>query len=142
MSIYLLEGRMKEASYAFNKWSVTLDETTTFDQVFKPEFWSHVARHFKIGDTIEVRADKNDMFALLYVRSCSNTHASVSEVFRSDFSAADMSAAGDAEYYVRWASLHHKWAIFRKADRTRVKDGFETEQEAVRAMADYVKKVA
>lgn len=141
MSLYLFDGRMKEAAYAYNSWSVVLDEGSNYGDVFRPEFWSHVAMKFRVGDLIQVRNDQNTLYAELYIRDCGRLFAKVEEIRKIEFEVSE-AVAEDSPYYVKWASMHHKWSVFRRSDRERVKDGFETREGATLFMIDHAKSMA
>lgn len=57
-----------EVSFANTRWSVTLPEASSLEDIELPDFWKHVAKKLKVGDTIEVRSVDHAVFAEAYVR--------------------------------------------------------------------------
>ena len=76
----LLPKRCILQEAARNLWVVFVEQGTKREELKRPEFWSLVARTFKIGDRIEVQCDDSSYFAEYLVRSVGPTHAVVYEL--------------------------------------------------------------
>ena len=134
------ESRFALSSYATNRWSVTLEAAVPYDRVFEPDFWSHVARKMRIGDIIDLHSEDTSFYAELYVVAAHRLAAKVVELRRVSLAPAVQVSAGDSPMTVKFRGPHARYCIMRGGEV--VKDKFQTEEEAIVAMADYRKAFA
>ena len=125
----LPENRFSQASYATNRWSVTIDPNTPYDRMFEPEYWSHVARKLRIGDIIEVHAEDTTWFAELYVVAAHRLSAKVVLLRKCDLAATKEVAAEASPLTVKYRGPHARYCVMR--GETVISDRFQTEAEAM-----------
>lgn len=131
MSKNLLQNRIRPAEYDRLVWSVTPEPSVSFDEILKPEYWTHVAKQLLPGARIEVVPADKSYFAELFVRSSTDTSVHVSVLRHVKF---DDVAAKPAENNGDPYEIKHRggagWSVIRKSDKTVV---FEKGQSRVEA---------
>ena len=132
----ITNNRVKEASFARNIFSVTPEINTQYEDVLKPEYWSHVAASFHPTDRVEVLAEDGAWFAELFVVSCGRNWAKVCELRFVELSES-VATEVQAKHYVKWRGQVHQHAVVRVSDKEVIKQNFATSAEAKKWMDDY-----
>lgn len=136
----LSANRFALAEYKFNEWSVVLEYGVPFEDVFKPEFWAHVARDLKAGDLIHVRTEDGSFYAKLYVRASDRLWAKVGTLEAVRF--ADDKPVDQEGLEVKWQIGKRCFAVVRKVDGQVIQSGFQIKEDAAAWMSDHNKKMA
>jgi len=137
----LAEGKFALASYATNRWSVTLEHGVSYERVFEPDYWSHVARKMRIGDIVELHAEDATFFAELYVVAAHRLAAKVVELRRIEL-AASAGEEVESPYLVKWLGPAGQWGIKRLADNQTMQKGFASQADAEVAKAQLLRTLA
>lgn len=122
-------SRFFEAEGKRNTWRVFPDGSTTYEELFEANWWGLVAAKLRRYDFIEVIADNDSYFAELLVMSVGKTQAFMKELRKIDISISEMAEA-DESYDAKWKGPYSKWAVIRESDGTKIKDGFDTADDA------------
>jgi hypothetical protein len=136
----LPEARHQVAAYAHNRWAATLEFGVALEEALKPEFWAHVAKRFKPGDIVEVRADDGSFYADLYVRAVGAVFAKVEVLFAKELGAG--LAADTDKLDVKWNVGKRCFSVVRKSDNSVVREGFQIKEDAIAWMNDHNKQMA
>lgn len=142
----LAMGRFKTADQYNNLWAAALADDQTFEDALEPDFWSHVARFLKPGDTIRLLPERSDYYALLIVTQVGRNFAKVKalDLVRLDDDESQP-VVGDAlasDLSVEWKGPHVKFAVIRKSDGERLKEGFAVKTEADQWLRDHLAAMA
>jgi hypothetical protein len=129
----LLQNALKRADFAINQYAVALDRAVEFDDVLKPEFWSHVSRDLKPGDRIDVTSYDREWIAQLYVRAVREQTVEVAALQHYVFAAP---APEHAEFGVEFVGAAG-WCVFRRKDSARLAEKLDTRQHAERWIAQH-----
>jgi hypothetical protein len=108
-------------------YALTLTEDQTYEELFKPDTWAHVARDIPRGTIIEVMAHDGSWWAELLVRASGQYEVTVGELRRVQFD--ELNGRDESEYTIAWAG-RAKFRITRNSDRVVMKDGFATKAQA------------
>lgn len=137
----LSAGRMRPTEAMRQTYSVLVETGTPRDAILKPEFWAHVAAKLRPMDHIEVMDDAGTWLAVLMVRSTGRTEALVALLWSAELAAP---AAVDlpAEYTAEYKGLKAKWVVIRRADKTVIRDGMGSREEAESYIRSHVKAMA
>jgi hypothetical protein len=129
------------AQFKHQEWAVTLPpgDAVPYERLLEPDAWKHVAIKFKPGDMIHVRSPDNTLYARLMVRSVGKMFLTVEEIEKKVFGASVETDIGKLD--VRFAG-RAKWAVYRKSDNERIKDGFDTKEEAAAWAEGHIKEMA
>lgn len=134
-------ARFSATEHVNHNWTVTVDRSTTLEDVLKPEFFSNVSYNFLPYDRVIVRTDLGDWYAELLVRSCSKAWANVAVIFHVDLRNPEVEASlaelAD-EYRVQWRGPHLKHCVIRQSDHECIKEGCDTKAEAQSWLASYM----
>tara|TARA_Y100000310_G_scaffold320331_1_gene376681 strand:- start:5597 stop:6064 length:468 start_codon:yes stop_codon:yes gene_type:complete len=127
--------RLQETDYTC--WHVTLPLGVTVDDLVVPTFWAHVARHLK--PLSEIRADAIDgsFITRMYVTQVGDTWAKVHVWLNTDMRDASVSD-DDPNFYVEFPNATDRWCVRRKTDKSIVKSGFTTREDAATWMQGHV----
>lgn len=136
----LAESNFRLASYATNRWSITLPAEAPFDRMFEPDFWSNVARKMRIGDIVEAHAEDTTWFAELYVVAAHRLAAKVTLLRKVDLAGADEIAPVPSSLIVKYRGPANRYCIMRGNEV--VQSGFQTAEEAELARATLNKAYA
>ena len=136
MSKNLLQNRIRLAEYARSVWCVTPEPSVSFEEILKPEYWTHVSKQLLPGARIEVLPEDHSWFAELIVRSSTNneTHVAVLRHVKLDAPqpATEAEQAKTAEPY----EIKHRggagWSVIRKVDKTVLYEKGQSRAEAER----------
>jgi hypothetical protein len=132
----ITNSRVKDAAYVRNIFSATPEIGTKYEDVLKPEYWSHVAASFHPTDRIEVLSEDGSWFAELFVVSCGRNWAKVCPLRFVELSESVPTEAQD-KFKVVWRGQVHKHSVVRIADNAVIKTEFATAADAKKWMDDY-----
>jgi hypothetical protein len=124
----LLRSQLVLAQHARIVYCLTLDEGQTYESLFRPETWGHIARDIPAGTVIEVSAWDKSWWAQLYVRSSNNLEVAVAEIQRKVFD--DVVSRDEAEYLIEFKGPKTKHRVVRRADKMVMVEGLATKAEA------------
>ena len=150
----LLPTRIKQAEYARNEFQITPEIGTSIEDVLAPEYWAHAAFQIKAHDRIEVRTEDAAWYAELYVLKAERLPGSVftasvrlirfvdltddAELKRIMAPAVELAAApvpeATGEYEIQWKGPAKKFCIIRRSDKTVMRDGIASREEAQAAI--------
>lgn len=145
----ILQKDFLQASFAYNRWSVTLPFGISFKETLVPEFWANVAHLLapnkttgqpaRVGDVIEVRTIDGSMYGELYVRAV-RTESLIVSVIKEPvyFNVDKMNPTAPNSMKVRFNVGKRKYEVTRKSDGVVVGDGFDLKENAV----DFIEKMA
>ncbi len=136
----LQQNRFADASYRRNVWHVTPEEGTPYEDLFKSLYWTHNQRFLRPGDCIEVHAEDGSYFARLYVRANVDGEIVVAEIDKTEFK--DAVPDTGVRHSVEWKGPHRKFGVVRTSDRSVIRDGFQTRDEAMLYLVDLERTVA
>lgn len=134
----ILEQRLKQVEFARNVWAVTPEAATTFEDLLRPSYWSHVARTLQKNDRIEVLAADGSYFAELIVLSKTDIDVRVGVLRKVQLAEIEQLAPPSADEF----EVKHRggagWSVIRKADKKVMFERGETQAQA----AEWVSKNA
>ena len=133
MSAKLLADRLKLAEHARQLHRVSPDEGTTFNEVLEPAYWVHVGSKLIVGDKVEIMPKDGAWYAEAVVVSCSRVHARIAPVvYKQFFEQKAPAKEGDSKepLEVSFKGPQRKWSVIRTKDKTYVKEGFDTREDA------------
>jgi hypothetical protein len=133
----IISDRVKLGEYARNTHRVTPEQGATVDDMLEPGYWVHVASKFRVGDIVEVFPEGGAWFTTFLVVSQSNVHLKLVVLTSVRLSEEQKAAAkNDAPYKIEHKGSIHKWSVIRASDKSYVKDGFDTKEEASAWLAE------
>jgi hypothetical protein len=125
----ILEQRLKQVEFARNLWHVTPESGTTFEDILRPSYWSHVQRTLQKGDRIEIVPADQSYFAELFVLSTAG-EVQVAVLRKVVIGTAESSPAASGDEY----EIKHRggagWSVLRKADKTIMVEKLDTRSGA------------
>lgn len=116
-------------------WRVTVEMGVTPKDTLKEEFWRHVARYLRPGDTLRVIPDNMAWEQILHVAGQDKVWAHVVQKELYDLRTKGHGLKIPNIYSVEFAGAHHKWRVMRGGQM--LKDFFETEALARRYAANH-----
>ena len=112
-------------------YNIVVPTGTDQEELFKPIFWSHVARQIKPMYHIYATTRGGEWFGWYLVIYADDYQVRLKKLLWEPLEPmAEMDLDGDP-YAVAWISPPSKWGIRRKSDKEIVKDGFQTKGMAV-----------
>jgi hypothetical protein len=111
-----------------------------YEEILKPEFWTHVAQKLAPGDFIFAEAEDGTFIAELYVRNRGHNWATIFPLRHHNFD--ELSSVGDEAvpgFEIKWRGRVQKHAVIRTADGQIMASGMSLKQEAVAWLADYAR---
>ena len=139
----ILPKYVKGAEYVRNIFSATPPAGTKYEDMLKPEYWTHIAATLHPTDRIEVIPEDGVWFAELIVISCGKNWAKVYPLRFVELSeSAPEEAPVAGKYYVKWRGEVHKHGVIRFSDKVVVKSGFPTAAEAKAWLAEHEDEIA
>jgi hypothetical protein len=139
----LMPSRFKQADQARNVWVSIPEEGTTYEDLFAPEYWSHISEKMRQGDLIEVRPEDGSYFALLYAVAVQRQAAAVIEIVKKDLSTDPVNMPlTESGVRVEWKGPVRKWAVIRTKDNQIVSDKHEVRLTADTAAAEYLRVIS
>lgn len=138
----ILRNRVKSAEYVRNIFCATPEIGTKYEDVLKPEYWTHVSATLHPTDRIEVLAEDGAWFAELFVVSCGKNWAKVCQLRFVELSESKPDEAPAAKFKVIWRGQVHKHAVLRVSDNEVIKGEFPTAAEAKKWLEQYEAEIA
>jgi hypothetical protein len=135
---------LQTAEHSVITWHVQVPADMPFDEVLKPDFWTHVAGKMRPGQRVIVDSIDFKWTATLFVRSAQRLSAVVSLIEKHDFKDKIAHPAGEMnadDYEVSFAPSH-RHRVVRISDKTVLKKDFQTADEASEWLRDYLKRAA
>ena len=122
----LLEKQFQiDVTFVYPRCSVTLPVGTRFEEVLRPEFWSHVAYRFKAdrltggqdrtGAVIEIRTEDHAFYGEVYVRAVRDKDIIVGVLREPVY--LGMREVQSGAFEVRWNVGRRAFDVVRNSDR-------------------------
>lgn len=138
----LVPGRMRPAEASWRTHGVLVEAGTAPAAILHPAFWGNVASRLRPLDRIEVMDDAGAWLVVLLVRAVGPAEAIVVELWRREFEAAAALAQTPAAFEVRWVGHRNRWAVLRAVDKSIVREGLQSREEAEEYIRSHVKALA
>lgn len=132
------EGRFKLAEYDRQEWIANCEYGTTVEDILDPSYWSMSTLRIKPYDHIEARAEDGSWIAHLIVTGVDRSWAKVviDRVIKLTTSDVSMTQAA-AKHEVSWKGPQYKYSVIRLSDSERIKEGFQSKDEAYAWMREH-----
>ena len=129
----LTPSRFGLAEHKRNIWHVSVDASTTLDEIRHKEFWSHIAYKLRPLDQIEVITDDASEWHRLLVVNANKNEAIIRVIdsVKLDESLTEELKTG---YEVKFAGPVAKHRIIRRSDGQVIEEGIATKEEAYSRM--------
>lgn len=121
---------LREEAHYVVTWHHTVPADMPFEEMLKPDFWTHVARNLRPHHRIVVDCEDGSWTATLFVRAAGRLSASVAVLSRTVFEDAPALPAAETGYTVSWGGPSQKHRVVRKSDSEIVRHGFDTKEQA------------
>lgn len=133
-------SRFSLNEYVNSDWTLTVETGTTLDDVQKPEFLSNVAAKLHPYDTIRVRIDTGEWYAVLLVVNCARTWAKTVKLIGPIKLVAEDTEPQevDSQYEIKFLGPHKKFCVIRKMDKEIIKEQCATKPEANGWLTSYL----
>ncbi len=119
-----------------------LDDHSLEDAI-DPAYWAHVARQLKPHDTIRLIPERGDFYALLIVTAKGPNYAKVKLLQHVPLEEVGNEDDGySADLAVEWKGPRVKFAVIRKSDGARLKEGFDERRDAEQAAREHALAMA
>lgn len=118
------------ASFKHNDHAITLPEGFDYASLKGREVWANVAPRMKVGDIIHIRNAENTIYARYIVRAADKFYVDVAELESFDFAMPADEATDENRGLTVAFRGRAKWAVVRTSDNERIKDGFDTAEDA------------
>lgn len=138
------QQRVNLAEYRRQEWVVTPEAGTSLENLLDPTYWSHVSGRMKPMDIVEVFIEDGSAYYRLMVTACSRIAANMIVLYSKALTEQEQetfntpAAAGSIEYEAKWQGPAERWIVLRTKDKTKVKTGFGSKEEA----ASYIRDLA
>lgn len=143
MSFTLNQGHIGLEQFKHQTWSVTLPAGVDLDAVLNQDAWKHIASRFQRGDMVSVRTEDHRFIASLYVMAVDKLWVQVKKISFASLVGAETEVTDEAGGYIaKWSSPKTLFAVYRKSDGERIKDGFQTMELASEWLANHIKQTA
>ena len=118
---------------------------TNLEDILKPEYWANVSKNL-IAHKTHIEADWEDGTRLVILRvvGVGLNHAKVRVISDHSFveqpatQVAPSGAEAADDFEISYKTHHHKWSIIRKADKSYVKDQFDSQPQAAEWLQKYL----
>lgn len=138
----LQTGRLELAEHQRNLHVAIPEHAVKFEELANPAYWAHVAARLRIGDRIEVMPEDGSYFAELIVQDAGKQFAKVAVLRHVKLEAIEVRGEDlSAEYEVKWMGPAKKWRVMRRKDRSELRDGFATSDDATQWLRQHVRTV-
>jgi hypothetical protein len=122
----------------YNCWSAELPINHTVRDILNETYWAHFAKNLKKGDEIRAEAADGSFLVRLYVRATGTNWARVTLIGDVSKLSSDRLGADDENFDVEFPDEATKWCVRRKIDKSIVKQGFPTKDDAETWLAGHV----
>lgn len=116
------------------RYGINLPVGVSVDDALDPEFWAHVGKKLRPLDTIRLQAADRTFIAETVVISAGPGFAKLKLLAKyelvADVAALEAEESGESAFTVKWDSPSTKWAVIRKSDKVKLRDGFATKEDA------------
>jgi len=110
---------------------------TSVEDILETGYWAHVAERFVPFKTqIKVIAEDGSWIAELIVTACDRNWARVYMMHFHDLSEQEAAPSKDSNFTVNFAPAHG-WRIIQKDTKEVIQKGFNTKDDAHKALKDY-----
>lgn len=117
-------------------------DSTTLEQILSPKSYVHISKKLPAMTQIEVMSESGSFYARLMVRSVLKSGEVVVALMDKYEWKSNPQDNADPDYEVKFISNRYKWGVQRKVDGEYVYKDIQTEEEALRALADHRKALA
>jgi hypothetical protein len=143
----LPESLFKIKDYALSEFVITPAAEVSYEALFEPVFWVHVAKNLQMDAIVHVLPQKRDYYARLIVEERGPLFAKVRQieyVSRVDAVPALSAPAPSSatEFEVAWKGPIRLYAVVRTADNNVMQDKFQTKAAALGWLAENAKGMA
>ena len=137
-------ARIQQGGYQRNKWDVVVEAGTTLEDLLRTDFWVHVGGNMKPFDTLEVVTEDGTMFAELFVVAQDRTWVKTVVLIYKDLTedGKHLPAPESDAYEIKYMGPMAKFAVIRKSDKSKLKDGIESHLAASMFLDAHLKSVA
>lgn len=115
---------------------------TPYEDLLRPEFWTHIGHLFQPGYRIEVYPEDSAYYAELLVLNAGPRFAQVVELRHVPLNATETRVAASAECFVEWAGPAHRFRVRRQSDGEIMQTGFQTRDLAIQYARNMEPKAA
>lgn len=137
-------GDVKTQEQMHNNWACFLPSHYNQDQVEDKKTWTFMATRFKDLDLIRVTAEDGSWVAMAVIRRTVTMEINVQIYDWIELSAPQIAKEimiGD-EYVIRHFGTVRKFAVCNFQDGTVVKEGFNTQVQAIKYVTDHIQSAA
>ena len=140
----LLPHRMPTAETQRVVYQVVVPPEVERKHLKDPKYWKHVATKLQPYTKLEVVTDDGRFYAEYLVLNAGQNWATVQELSYHELSGQDLEVEAQkmSEFFVKWFGPSVRYAVVRKADNERIKDGFQTQEAAATYLREYVKVIS
>jgi len=139
--VELMPARIQVAEAMRQVYQVTVEAGTPRSALTNPQFWKHVSRNYQFAPytRLEVATDDCEYFVELIVLSAGDNWAKVQEIRFIELGNSDIikEASKMLELEVKYKGPHLKYCVQRKSDGERIKEGFQSKEDASRYLIEY-----
>lgn len=138
MSNRLDPSRFVETQHANNRYSVTVEEGVSLDDIADDAFFANVAPKLRPYDHIEVRADGGAFYAELLVINAGKTWAKTTLLLKKELQSKEEVVANFEGYDIVYKGPHKKFCVIRKKDSEMVHEGSDDKGAAMKWLTDHL----
>lgn len=132
---------LKDAGQLSRAWEFELPADRSLDEALQPAAWAHAGVMLRPHDTIRLIPQNGRDYILLLVAEAGRGYAKV-KLLQHVPGEAVSDDEPEAELIVKWVSPQLKWGVIRRADKQRLRDGFENRRDAQRWADDHAVAMA
>lgn len=139
--VEFMPHRMSVADNARNIYQVTVDPSVERKHLTDPKFWKHVAPSFQPYTRLEVVTDDSRFFCELLVLNAGKNWATVKELRYVDLGDVEAIKELPPDFYPKWRGPVLRWCAMRASDNEPLKEGMQTQEEAISFIKEYSKAI-
>jgi len=118
------------------------EDGVTAKDMLEPSYWADVSNKLRALDRIEALAADGSWFAEFIVLNSGRLWAKVEMLRYIELKSNAEVSGGDPEFDVVWRNPHHKYGVMRRADKSLLKEDFQTKEEAARWLQEHLQSIA
>lgn len=142
LNAFMSPSQFREYAHVNRLWRCNPEVATSFEDLFRPEYWAHVAATVLAGDRIEALAEDMSYFAELLVVDASRNWVKVKLLRKVELTEEEAEPlVVDEEYEVKWRG-NRRWSVVRRVDGAVLQENLASKAEGYAWLADHQKKVA
>lgn len=138
----LTPGRLRPAEACWRTHGVLVEAGTARTAILEPGFWGNVVQRLRPLDRIEVIDEQGRWLAVLLVRAVGQSEAVVAPLWSVDFDEAALPKEKAPEFEAKWIGHRSRWAVLRSIDKSIVREGMQSREEAEEYIRSHVKALA